>query len=427
MAISAQSLLATLDELLPGQVRLATEDDRIAGVLPQVVVEPENEDCVATVLARATEDRLAVLTRGGGTHQLTGAPPVHGDVLLSTGKLTKVLEHAPHDQTVTVEAGVTLAALQQHLGRTQQWLALDPVCDAGATIGGLIATNASGARRMRYGGVRDQLIGVRVALADGTVVKGGGKVVKNVAGYDVPKLFTGSLGTLGVIVSATFRLYPVTTEAGTVVVYASTLAALGDLATEIRQSTLVPTSMDLLPPTPEFQMGVRFESGVVAAITEQCETVTRLASSRGLRSRVLPPELATAFWSAVHDINLHDHTRPTVLLKVSLLPTEIAGWLDGLARATGPDVLTRWRAHMGHGQIFVRLIGEETTLAAAVTRLRVDATARRGSLVVVEAEPALALQVDVWGPVAGLDVMRRLKERFDPQGILNPGRFVGGI
>src|SRR5262249_2326890 len=150
---------------------------------------------------------LKVLVRGGGTQLRLGNVPKGGDILLSLERMNHIIAHAPHDMTVTVQAGMPLSTLQHHLGGARQWLALDPMLDdaaTGATIGGIIATNATGARRLRYGGVRDQIIGVRTVLADGTIAKGGGQVVKNVAGYDLPKLFTGSLGTLGVITAATF-------------------------------------------------------------------------------------------------------------------------------------------------------------------------------------------------------------------------------
>src|SRR6266496_1950968 len=244
--MKVQSLQETLGTLVGDHVRPATENDMAAGVQPQFVVEPGTGEEVAKVLAFANREGLKVLVRGGGTQLNTGLPPVGGDVLLSTTRLNTVVEHAPHDMTVTVEAGLKLIDLQAHLARTRQWLALDPVLDPNATTGGIISTNISGARRLRYGGVRDQIIGIRVVLPDGTIAKGGGKVVKNVAGYDLPKLFTGALGTLGVIVAATFRLYPLRAASRTVVLTASTPAPLCDLAVRVIASTLEPTVLDVM-------------------------------------------------------------------------------------------------------------------------------------------------------------------------------------
>ncbi|MDQ6660866.1 MAG: FAD-binding oxidoreductase, partial [Chloroflexota bacterium] len=217
MKTSLQSLQAALDPLTGGYVRLAEDTDTVAGVRPQIVVEPGNEEEVSAVLAFADQEGLKVLVRGGGTQLGIGFPPRGGDILLSTLRLNQLVEHAPHDMTATVQAGLRLSDLQATLANTRQWLALDPAPGSAATIGGIMATNASGPRRLHYGGVRDQIIGIRVVLPDGTIAKGGGKVVKNVAGYDLSKLFTGSLGTLGVIVAATFRLYPIATASRTVV------------------------------------------------------------------------------------------------------------------------------------------------------------------------------------------------------------------
>src|SRR5260370_1787485 len=244
--MKVQSLQETLGTLVGDHVRPATESDSVAGVQPQFVVEPGTEEEVAKVLAFGNREGRKVLVRGGGTQLNTGLPPAGGDVLLSTARLNTVVEHAPHDMTVTVEAGLKLTDLQAHLARTRQWLALDPVLDPNATIGGIISTNLSGARRLRYGGVRDQIIGIRVVLPDGTIAKGGGKVVKNVAGYDLPKLFTGSLGTLGGIVSATFRLYPLPTASRTLLITGPSPDALCEIALKVSASTLVPTIIYLV-------------------------------------------------------------------------------------------------------------------------------------------------------------------------------------
>jgi len=246
MKVSTQSLQETLGSLVDGGVQLATESDVVAGVQPYVVAAPGSEQEVASVLAYANREGLKAIVRGGGTQLNTGLPPGDGDILLSTTRLNQVVEYAPHDMTVTVQAGLRLVDLQSHLARARQWLALDPVLSPGATIGGIISTNVSGARRLRYGGVRDQIIGIRVVLSDGTIAKGGGKVVKNVAGYDLPKLFTGALGTLGVIVAATFRLYPLRAASRTVVLTASTPAPLCDLAVRVIASTLEPTVLDVM-------------------------------------------------------------------------------------------------------------------------------------------------------------------------------------
>ncbi len=193
-------------------LRTATAPDAVDGVPAQIVVEPGSADELARVLRCANAAGLSVVPRGGGTKLGWGNPPQGADLVLSTARLDQVLEHAWADMTATVEAGSTVGRFQQTLGEHRQRLALDPLWPERATIGGILATNDSGSFRVRFGALRDLIIGITLALPDGTLAKSGGKVVKNVAGYDLPKLATGSLGTLGVITQAIFRLYPLPHE-----------------------------------------------------------------------------------------------------------------------------------------------------------------------------------------------------------------------
>ena len=435
MNLSTQSLQAALESLLGAWVRPAGNEDAIAGIRPQLIVEPGNEEEVASVLALADKEGLHVLIRGGGTQLALGSPPTGADILLSTARLNRVIEHVPHDLTVTVEAGLSLATLQVTLAQANQWLALDPDLGPAATIGGIIATNATGPRRLRYGGVRDQIIGVRVVLPDGTIAKGGGKVVKNVAGYDLPKLFTGSLGTLGVIVSATFRLYPLPAASGTVYLTASALPLLCDLALQVLGSTLVTTAINIVGSTNQhdiYSMAVRFEMSPEAA-DAQAATFVEMAKGKygdALQSlQVLKEEAETQIWSqALRQEDPSHEASPGLMLKVSLLPTELAHWLTSLEQVCQQQHLwAGWEAYAGHGIVLVHLSGDETALGTAVSELRRLAAEHQGSVVVTEAPSHLASSLDVWGPVPALDVMRSLKARFDPHGTLNPGRFVGGI
>jgi glycolate oxidase FAD binding subunit len=423
-----------LDACAPGHVRSAAGADEIAGVRPSFVVEPASEEEVAAVLAFADRGRLKVLIRGGGTQSGLGFPPTDGDIILSTARLNKLVEHVPHDMTVTAQAGLALTDLQTSLSQAGQRLALDPAL--GTTIGGVIATNASGGRRLRYGGVRDQIIGVHVVLADGTIAKGGGKVVKNVAGYDLPKLFTGSLGTLGVIVSATFRLYPLPAASRTVVLTTEETAWLSDLAMRILDSTLVPTVMDILgssdlkkPST----MAVRFEMGEEVA-EAQAATLLELASNVSARlaetAQILHGEDEAYFWSrADKQVAFEEDGGVALTMKASILPTEVDHWLSILQHtAQHAQLSASWRAHAGHGLVFARLTGDDDALLiSAMETLRQSDQHILGSLVVLDAPVAITRRLDVWGTVPALDVMRRLKSRFDPHATLNPGRFVGKI
>jgi glycolate oxidase FAD binding subunit len=388
--------------------------------MPRVVVVPTDEEELAAVLAFADREGLKVLPRGGGTRQGMGFPPRGGDIVLSLERLSALVEHAPADQTMTTQAGMPLAALQAVLAHARQRLALDPLHTPASTIGGILSTNASGPRRLRYGGARDLLIGIRVALADGTLAKGGGKVVKNVAGYDLPKLYIGALGTLGVITSATFRLHPLPTAMRTLALAARELSALGDVVSRVLASTLTPALLDLWSPEAPGGPSVlvaTFESSVPAAIEQQCAALLELARLVAGVEECAAPSRPPALEGA-----------RVLRLKASVLLTEVIPWLTALERLAGESELTTsWRAHAGHGLIGVSLCGPDSALMAAVEALRAVAMARQGSLVVEDAPPDLAERLDMWGPSPAELLMRRIKAQFDPHQTLNPGRFLGRI
>jgi glycolate oxidase FAD binding subunit len=428
---SVETLQAALGALVGGRARPADASDAVAGVQPKVIVEPASEEEVAAVLAAANRDGLKVLVRGGGTQLGLGFPPEGGDILLSTTRLDRVVEYNPQDLTVTAQAGLRLAALQETLGGSRQWLALDPPIGPEATLGGLVATNATGPRRLRYGGVRDQIIGVRFVTADGTIAKAGGKVVKNVAGYDLSKLMTGSLGTLGVIVEVAFRLYPLPQASRTVALSSAEPGLLCELAVRVIATTLVPTVLDVAGSTVSegaYTLAARFESGAEAA-EDQARALIELADALGTDASVLRDDEEADFWQRLDAGQQPSRgAGSTLTLKVSLLPSDVADWLGSLDETARRLALeARWRAHAGHGLIFVHLAGDEDTLAQAVEALRRAALERRGSLVVWDAPAALAARVDVWGPSPAVELMRRVKASFDPNATLNPGRFLGRI
>src|SRR5438552_2261238 len=229
----------------PEYVRIATEADAVAGLEPLVVVETADERQTASVLRCTNQAGLAVIPFGGGTKLGWGNPPRTADVVLSVRRMNQVTEHAWADLTVTVEAGCTIAELQRTLAQHGQRLAIDPLWPERATIGGILATNDSGPLRARFGALRDLIIGVTLVLPDGTVAKSGGKVVKNVAGYDLPKLATGSLGTLAVITQAVFRLHPLPHETRTLTFAAPDVEPLCELALAIQGSQLAFVSLQV--------------------------------------------------------------------------------------------------------------------------------------------------------------------------------------
>src|SRR5271155_4463235 len=235
-------------------LRAATGSDAVCGAQPRLVLEPANEQQLAAVLRLANDANLVVIPRGGGTKLSWGNSPTRADVILSTARLDKVIEHAWADLTVSVEAGCTIHKLQSALAQHGQRLALDPLWPAQATIGGILSTNDSGSLRLRFGSLRDLIIGVTLALPDGTLASSGGKVVKNVAGYDLPKLVTGALGTLGVITRANFRLHPTPRSIRSFTFAARDLGDANRVVLAVQDSWLTPSSLQ-----------ARFTTGVAPA------------------------------------------------------------------------------------------------------------------------------------------------------------------
>ena len=396
------------------------------------LLEPASAGEVAAILAGASRDRKRILIRGAGTKLAWGEPvsmaPV--DLVLSTAKLNRVLAHRHGDLTATVEAGATLADVNRTLATHGQWLPLDPPRADRCTIGGLVATNDSGPRRHRYGAPRDLIIGIDIVRADGVAAKAGGIVVKNVAGYDLGRLMTGSFGSLAVIVSATFKLYPLPAASRTVVIELADVSRRGGpawvglyglVASALLASQLTPTAVEIQAPTP--RLLVRFETTEVAA-QQQADAVVALANASGATSTIVAGDEEAALW-AEHG------RRPWVgdgaVVKITLLPGDIASTLTWLAEATQGcefDVVGR----AGVGVLLARIGGDVERQARVLSGLRERLPPSTGSAVLVRGADELKSRVDPWGPLGGgLGVMRAIKRQFDPHGIVNPGRGPGGL
>jgi glycolate oxidase FAD binding subunit len=405
--------------------RPAGAADAVDGVQPEVVIEPASLEEAAEALREATAEGRRVVCRGGGSKLAWGSPPTAADAILSTSALDRVLEHAEGDLIVRAEAGVRLDALQEVLAKAGQALALDPP-EPGATLGGIVAAGASGPRRQRYGTARDLLIGITVVLSNGTVAHAGGKVVKNVAGYDLGKLFTGSLGTLGLIAEVTFRLHPIPDALAGVALEVPDPGAAGSAAQTLVHAQLDPTALELDWPDPA-RSGrlVLLVQGRSPAVLEQARAAARLLEAHGAPELLeQPPDLGARPWQDAGAAG------EAVGLKAACVPTELPGVIGDLwAAARGGGLGVALRAHAGVGVTYAALRGGDTgALATAVEEARGRLARRGGSLVVLQAPLEVKRRIDVWGPVGdALPLMRRVKERFDPAGTMSPGRFVGGI
>jgi glycolate oxidase FAD binding subunit len=402
-------------------VHATAANDAVAGVQPQWIVEPGSEQELANVLKLANEAGIAVVPRGGGTKLDWGNRPRRADLILSTARLNRVIEHAWADMTVSVEAGCTMQTLQETLAQHGQRLALDTLWPSRATVGGVLATNDSGALRLRFGALRDLIIGVTVALPDGTLASSGGKVVKNVAGYDLPKLVTGALGTLGVIARAVFRLHPVPKAARTISCLARDVAEAQRFLLAIQDSKLAHSALQVrcvagAPP----QVDILFE-GVEAGLNAQAEQL----------KSILAPALLTdpgpVVWKARGELYSAARGESNcAVAKISVLPAGIGDALTTLASSSANNVRCN-AVVQGTGIGCIHLEGEPATIAPVLKSLRGEFERSSGSLVIAH-RPATMPPLDAWGePGDMLPLMCAIKQQLDPAATLNPGRFVGGI
>lgn len=435
MAVSLQALTDALAGVV-GKDRLLTDSASLArcavdGVLPTWVVQPRGVNDVSGLLKLAAEERLAVVPRGSGTLMGLGNPPRRLDGVLDLSGLAAVVDYEAADLTATVQCGIPLAALAARLAAQRQFFPLDPLDGSSRSVGGVLATNASGPLRYRYGTPRDLLLGVRFVQADGTVTWGGARVVKSVTGYDIPKLMVGSLGTLGVLVEATLRLHPLPEAERTWLVTFPTAERAAGLLAAILDSSLQPNRLEILSGTATAgrsadgaAVAVSFGS-VPEAVSAQGEDLVAIARREG--GRVAPAE--GDFWSRPWGF-LAD---ATVVLKVAAPAAEAAALCGEIQRlATGIGITAGILGEGGNGVLHVALSG---TLSAAEWESRVIGPLRArvapaGGSVVVEGAPLeVKERLDVWGPVepATLALMKRLKGEFDPLGVLNPGRYVDRI
>ena len=382
-------------------------EDAVGGVVPREVVRPASVDEVSETLRAAAADGRTVVPVGGRSKLGWAAPPESCDLLLDLTALDRVVEHVAGDLVVVAEAGLRLADLQEQLGGAGQLLGLDPP-EEGATLGGVVSANASGPRRLRYGTTRDLLIGITVVLADGTVAHAGGKVVKNVAGYDLGKLFTGAHGTLGVITSTTWRLHPVAPARRVVALELPDAAAAGPLAVRLARSTLTPSAVELTGTAGgAARLLVLFES-IAESVADQARSAGTLLGG-GEESEELPADFGRRPGGA-----------GDVLLRVAHVPAALSPVLAALP--AGAAVA----AHAATGVTYAALPAEDAV--EALPRLRSAIAPHDGTAVVLRAPEGVRDRLDHWGPVGdALDLMRRVKERFDPERRMSPGRFVGGL
>ncbi|HEV2440059.1 MAG TPA: FAD-binding oxidoreductase [bacterium] len=442
---------------------------RVDGVRPGLWAVPADAEQVAALLTAAADTGAGVIPRGAGAHQHLGMPPARADLIVETTRLDGITDYTPADYVVAVRAGTRFRALQEALAANGQWLPLDPPGAADATIGGLVAANRNGPRRLLWGSIRDLVIGIRVALPTGEVIKAGGKVVKNVAGYDLAKLFIGSFGSCGIITDVTFKILPLPGDGVTVLVTAPDAAAAHALTTAVMRSYLLPSALEAANPGALAMLaraaGVSLPSGGGASGTGRWgvlllaeglgESRTRhidemraltAAAGPGAALEVISGAPHDALWQAVAEFPSPASHPGGVVFRVG---TPITRWLDvaAAAQAASDTPPAAVLAHAGVGLTYVAAApGVAVSLADALGRCACGvsqggaagqaapagadtasggAADALGGYVVVEAAPtALKPSLPVWGQAPpAVDLMRRLRAQYDPKGIMVPGRL----
>jgi glycolate oxidase FAD binding subunit len=400
----------------------------VDGIVPRWVAAPATAEQLAQVLALAHAEALSVIPRGSGGNLEHGGPPRRVDLVLDLRRLDAVIEHNPDDLTVSVQAGMTAGALVTRLAPHRQALPLDPPGWSARTLGGIAATHASGPLRMRYGTMRDLLLGVRFVQADGVLTWGGAKVVKSVTGYDVPKLMVGSFGTLGVLVELTLRLHPVPDVEASWLAPFSSAEAAQECVAMVLDSTLQPNRLEMLDdralaacglPPAAAALAVSFATVEPAVAAQGAALATLVARAGG---RVQPAD--ASLWSG-YDRMLAGSG--AAALRIGTVPSRLAATFAETRRTLGAAAVA---GCAGLGALRARVDGGDVAaLARGIERLRAFLADVDGGVVIERGPRALREAVDAWGPVPApaLAVMRAIKHEFDPTGVLNGGRFVAGL
>ncbi|HEX4948578.1 MAG TPA: FAD-binding oxidoreductase [Blastocatellia bacterium] len=418
------------------------EHYRLAGEPSRAIALPHTVEELSEMLSFAMSEGLTVIPAGAGTWLNMGNPPVRAHLIISTTHMSRVLEYEPADLTVTVEAGCPLYTFNQLALQHRQWIPLDPFGDEGATLGAIVATASSGPMRCGFGTPRDWVIGMQVVHAYGLTTRAGGKVVKNVAGYDLCKLYTGSYGTLGVITEISFKLRALPPAERTLVFAANDVNKLCALAARITASDVQPAAMELLSATlhdDRVELATTGDGNYVLAVQffDEDEAIRwQMAEAARLGNEFkhcpLSIEAAVQFWEAFRATEISQEW--DLIFKLSVKPSDLPAMIAEAQKYLPESPLSMLRAHAASGVLRLHATSDALNWFRSKERPKRVAELRRrtqehgGNMVILRAPLELKSQVDVWGEIGPAAVlMHALKEKFDPQNLLNPGRFVSGI
>jgi glycolate oxidase FAD binding subunit len=373
-----------------------------------IAVAPADTVQTAAILRFANDNSLSVSPIGGGTKRRWGNS-VSSKIILHSHRMNALLEHTWQDMTCSVQAGCSWVSMQTALAKHGQFVALDPLWPEHASIGGITATNDSGTLRLKYGGLRDLIIGMSVVLADGTIARTGGKVVKNVAGYDLHKLMTGAFGTLGVMTEITFRLHSIPASLQSLTISSSTVEPLGRFLLELLDSHLSVQSIQLRTMGNAFDLDIQF-GGLPEVLKDQAASLIEMAKKAQLSAQ----EASIDVWSS-HHLAFADMNRFTI--KATMLPSDIARFTS-VIHDLGGSAVTQATGIM--------IASLPTTAEQQLPQLRQQFANNYGSLTLLQRPDRT--EIDPWGPIPDyFPLMQKVKQHFDPNRTLNPGRFLGGI
>ena len=422
--LAAKTALVKFTELSPDWQNKITEyvtsdPNLICGVFPDTV------ETLASVVEAANANKWCIIPCGNGSKLDWGGLTDNIKLVVSTIKCDRIIEHAVGDLTVTVEAGVKLVDLQATLAATNQFLPIDPAYPQQATIGGIVATADTGSLRNRYGGIRDLILGLSFVRADGKIAKAGGRVVKNVAGYDLMKLFTGSYGTLGIITQVTFRTYPLPQASQTILVIGEG-KKIQQLIQSLRNSGLTPVAADVVSASVMKQLSVGEDIGLLVrfqtipeSITEQSRQLKSMMQPLGLQGIEYSEQDEEKLWHQLSEIIRIPHSTTAIICKLGLLPTQAVNLLNELNDHT-------WgRIHIGSGLGELQLLNEELE---NLSKLRSHCEIHQGFLSILTAPKSVKQKIESWGYTGNtVNLMKTIKQKFDPNQIFKPNSFVNKI
>ncbi|RWR12473.1 FAD-binding oxidoreductase [Siminovitchia fortis] len=436
--MSTTSILSELKAVISEDRFAAGETDHELGNGGNITVYPQSEQEIANILSYADQSGQTVSIMGAGTKRGCGGLVESTDILLSLKSYSGIVEHVPGDMTVTVKAGTRFGELQEYLSRYNQRVSIDPFTPQTSTVGGVIAANDSGPKRLGYGSARDSVIGLRVVYPNGTIIRTGGKVVKNVAGYDMNKLFIGSMGTLGVLSEITFKLRPLPKYETLVLISfpEGNMDQIRKFCIRLLDSMLEPVSLELLnPPLAEKlterrskTLAIAFED-VESSVLYQ-ENYLRDLRPDGTEVRVLSEEEACDFWNKFYENPVIESLEELeASVKIGVVNLDVLHIIEETIKLENPGRLSI-QAHggMGHGLCRAVMKGEESLVADTILQLREKAREYGGYATVTHLPYKQRKQIDTWGEKPPyFFLMEGIKKTVDPNGILNPQRFLGGI